>query len=143
MMMILHICILLCLLTLVNSYINVNNNMNSKIFYKYNNNNEKKYEKLSIYNNKNISNRNHKLYLDFFGLGPTEFIVILAASALLFGPETIKRQLRSSGVKGEFVSSGWQAERKERIENLEKRAYKLRKSRLFSRIEEEKNEEED
>jgi hypothetical protein len=61
----------------------------------------------------------------------------------LFGPETIKRQLRSSGVKGEFVSSGWQAERKERIENLEKRAYKLRKSRLFSRIEEEKNEEED
>ena len=130
--------IYLCLITLVYSYINVNNiNINNKII--------RNNEKYIRYNNNNIiSNRNYnKLYLDFFGLGPSEFIVIIAASTLLFGPETIKKQLRNSGVKGEFVSSGWQAERRERIENLEKRAYQIRKSRLFSRLDEEKIDEED
>ena len=138
--MMFHMYIYLCLITLVYSYINVNNNINNKILYKYK---RESNEKLGHINN-NISNRNlNKLYLDFFGLGPSEFIVIIAASTLLFGPETIKKQLRNSGVKGEFVSSGWQAERRERIENLEKRAYQIRKSRLFSRLDEEKIDEED
>jgi len=135
--------IYLCLITLVYSYINVNNiNINNNKIIR---NNEKYIRYNNIrYNNNIISNRNYnKLYLDFFGLGPSEFIIIIAASTLLFGPETIKKQLRNSGVKGEFVSSGWQAERKERIENLEKRAYQIRKSRLFSRLDEEKIDEED
>ena len=140
MRMMLYLCLLFSLITFIYSYINVNNNINNKILYKYK---RESNEKLGHINN-NISNRNlNKLYLDFFGLGPTEFIVILAASALLFGPEAIKRQLRNSGVKGEFVSSGWQAERQERIDNLEKKAYQTRKARLFSRIEQEKSEEED
>ena len=112
----------------VYSYININNN--AIIKYKNLNLNHK-----SMPIAKAISQRRQPLYLDFFGLGPSEFVIIIVASAVLFGPDRIKSQLRNSGVKGEFVSSGWQAERKERIEDLEKRAYQVRKARLFNRLE--------
>ena len=127
---------LLMILSYTYSYIPSNNNKISK-FNRYRNSNS-----ISIIGSKVISSRSQPLYLDFFGLGPSEFVIIIGVSVLLFGPDRIKEQLRSSGVKGEFVSSGWQAERQERIENLEKRAYQLRKARLFSRVADENKDEE-
>jgi len=131
--------ILLMILSYSYSYIPSNNYKISK-FNRYRNSNS-----ISIVGSKviSINRRSQPLYLDFFGLGPSEFVIIIGVSVLLFGPDRIKEQLRNSGVKGEFVSSGWQAERQERIENLEKRAYQLRKARLFSRIAKENEDEED
>jgi Sec-independent protein translocase protein TatA len=126
---------LLMILSCTYSYIPSNNNKINK-FNRYGNS-------ISIVRSKVISSRSQPLYLDFFGLGPSEFVIIIGVSVLLFGPDRIKEQLRSSGVKGEFVSSGWQADRQERIENLEKRAYQIRKARLFSRVAKENEDEED
>lgn len=130
---------LLMILSCAYSYIPSNNNKISK-FNRYRNSNS---NSISTVGSKVISSRSQPLYLDFFGLGPSEFVIIIGVSVLLFGPDRIKEQLRSSGVKGEFVSSGWQADRQERIENLEKRAYQIRKARLFSRVAKENEDEED
>ena len=125
--------VVLCIVSVVYSYVN---NINSIISQKSSSINKKIMPIVS----KGVQ-RGQPLYLDFFGLGPSEFVIIIVASAVLFGPDRIKSQLRNSGVKGEFVSSGWQAERKERIEELEKRAYAVRKARLFNRLDKEQNEE--
>lgn len=131
--------LLIILLSHVDSFTLQSNN--NKIMK--NVNNRKKSMNSILIGSNLISQRSKPLYLDFFGLGPTEFIIIIGASALLFGPDSIKRQLRNNGVKGEFVSSGWQAERKERMENLEKRAYQFRKARLFARVDKETEDDKD
>mmetsp|Transcript_8896 Transcript_8896/g.12171 ORF Transcript_8896/g.12171 Transcript_8896/m.12171 type:complete len:158 (+) Transcript_8896:15-488(+) len=83
-----------------------------------------------------VSQSKSKLFLDIFGLGPTEVVIILGAAALLYGPDRIKGQLRESGVKGVIVSAGWRAERKERIKELSQKAESVRKKRALQFLEE-------
>mmetsp|Transcript_21477 Transcript_21477/g.30778 ORF Transcript_21477/g.30778 Transcript_21477/m.30778 type:complete len:158 (-) Transcript_21477:65-538(-) len=83
-----------------------------------------------------VSQSKSKLFLDIFGLGPTEVVIILGAAALLYGPDRIKGQLRESGVKGVIVSAGWRAEREERIKELSQKAESVRKKRALQFLEE-------
>ena len=75
-----------------------------------------------------------KLYLDLFGLGPTEIVVVIAAGVLLFGPDRVKDQLREKGVQNELVSAGWRADNQERIKRMRKVARDRRKKRSWDRI---------
>ena len=74
------------------------------------------------------------MYLDLFGLGPTEIVVVMAAGVLLFGPDRVKDQLREKGVQNEFVSAGWRADNLERIKRMRKLARDRRKKRSWDRI---------
>eukprot|EP00981_Chlorochromonas_danica_P003516 scaffold659_cov192-Ochromonas_danica.AAC.29 len=75
-----------------------------------------------------------RLYLDIFGLGPSEILIIAGAGLLLYGPAKVKEQLRGSGVKGQIVSKGWIYDRKERIEEMKKYATKRRSQRALEFI---------
>ena len=74
------------------------------------------------------------LYLDLFGLGPTEIIVVIAAGVLLFGPDRVKGELREKGVKNELVSAGWRADNQERINRMRNFARERRNKRSWDRI---------
>lgn len=75
------------------------------------------------------------LQIDLFGLGPSEVVVVVAAAALLYGPDRIKGQLRDSGVENDFVKGkGLRAERVERVESMTKLAEGRRKKRTWNRI---------
>lgn len=74
------------------------------------------------------------LYVDIFGLGPSEVIIIVGAGLFLYGPDRLKQQLRDSGVKGKIVSAGWRQERADNIKSMIKNAENMRKSRKIKRI---------
>jgi len=86
-------------------------------------------------NNELINFRNHQaLYVDIFGLGPSEVIIIIGAGLVLYGPDKFKQQLRDSGVKGKIVSAGWRQDRSENIKNMIENAENMRKNRKIKRI---------
>lgn len=72
------------------------------------------------------------LYLDIFGLGPSEIAVIVGAWAVLFGPGRKKE----TGAKGENVIGGWYKERKDRITEMKKAATERRVRRQLQFINE-------
>ena len=76
-----------------------------------------------------------KLYLDLFGLGPSEIFVVAVVGALLYGPDTIRGQLRDSGVKNSVVAAkGLRLEREERIKEMLDSAEGRRKDRAWRRV---------
>ena len=76
-----------------------------------------------------------RLYVDLFGLGPTEVIVCVAAAALLYGPDKVKGQLRDSGMTNTIVTAkGLKLERQERIKVMTSGAEKTRKKRAWGRV---------
>jgi Sec-independent protein translocase protein TatA len=76
-----------------------------------------------------------KLYLDLFGLGPSEIVVVAVVGALLYGPDTIRGQLRDSGVKNSVVTAkGLRLEREERIKDMLDSAEGRRKDRAWQRV---------
>jgi Sec-independent protein translocase protein TatA len=83
------------------------------------------------------SSKDSRLYLDLFGLGPTEIVIVIAAAGLLYGPDKVKGQLRDSGVENPIVvSKGLKGERRERIKEMTSGAQKLRKKRAWDRVNE-------
>ena len=38
-----------------------------------------------------------RLYLDIFGLGPSEIAIVFAAAAFIYGPDRLKKQLNDKG----------------------------------------------
>ena len=81
------------------------------------------------------STRDTKLYLDLFGLGPSEVVIVAVAAALLYGPEKVRGQLRDSGVSNSVVNSkGLRLEREERIDKMLDDAEERRKKRAWQRI---------
>jgi len=89
-----------------------------------------------LVNGRGVKVSESRLFLDLFGLGPTEVVIIAAAAGLLYGPDRLKQQLRDRGVKGTIVSSGWKEERAERIKLMSDYATIARKKRAWKRINE-------
>jgi hypothetical protein len=75
-----------------------------------------------------------RLYADIFGVGPTEALIIGGAFLFIYGPNRVKGELRESGVENVPSSKGWQAQSKERVEDLTKAARKARAFRALKRI---------
>ena len=75
-----------------------------------------------------------KLDLDIFGLGPPEVAIMVAAAALLYGPDRVKIQLGKNGAKGVVVSKGWQADHAARVDEMRKYAVSVRTERALSRL---------
>ena len=63
-------------------------------------------------------------------------IIIVAAGFFIYGPERVKNQLREKGVEGPIASKGWVADRDERIEDMQKRARRVRANRAMQRVNE-------
>lgn len=78
--------------------------------------------------------RETRVELDIFGLGPAEVVIIAGAAALLYGPGRLKEQLREKGVKGTVVSKGFKAEREERVLSMLESANLQRKRRAWERV---------
>lgn len=53
----------------------------------------------SIVNKYHLPRSTSRLYLDVFGLGPAEVLVILVAAGVLFGPDQLKNRLQKSKPK--------------------------------------------
>ncbi len=80
-------------------------------------------------------NRNMRLKLDLFGLGPSEVVIVAVVAGLLYGPDRIRGQLRDSGVKNSVVNSkGLRLEREERIDEMTGEAEARRKKRAWDRV---------
>lgn len=80
-------------------------------------------------------NRNMRLKLDLFGLGPSEVVIVAVVAGLLYGPDRIRGQLRDSGVKNSVVNSkGLRLEREERIDEMTGEAEARRKKRAWERV---------
>lgn len=75
------------------------------------------------------------LQLDVFGLGPPEIAIMGVAFLVIYGPDRLRGQLRSSGVKSELVREGWKREQIERIRDMQELAEKGRRRRAMGRLE--------
>jgi hypothetical protein len=71
---------------------------------------------------------------DIFGVGPTEALIIGGAFMFIYGPNRVKGEMREKGIENVPTSKGWQAVRKERIEDMTKAARKARAFRALKRI---------
>jgi Sec-independent protein translocase protein TatA len=77
------------------------------------------------------------LYLDIFGLGPPEVLIIIGSVLLFYGPERVRGQLRDRGVQNEVIQSkGPLKDREDRIEDLTNFADQRRKQRAWQRVNE-------
>lgn len=57
------------------------------------------------------------------------------AFLVIYGPDRLRGQLRSSGMKSELVREGWKKEQIERIKDMQESAEKRRRSRAMQRLE--------
>ena len=84
-----------------------------------------------------LSTRDTRLYLDLFGLGPSEIVIVAVVAGLLYGPDRLRGQLRDSGVSNSVVNSkGLRLEREERIEKMLGDAEIRRNKRAWDRVNE-------
>ena len=82
-----------------------------------------------------LSARDTRLYLDLFGLGPSEIVIIVVVAGLLYGPDKLRGQLRDSGVSNSVVNSkGLRLEREERIDKMLDDAETRRNKRAWNRV---------
>lgn len=82
-----------------------------------------------------LSTRDTRLYLDLFGLGPSEIVIVAVVAGLLYGPDRLRGQLRDSGVSNSVVNSkGLRLEREERIGEMLDDAEIRRNRRAWQRI---------
>ena len=76
-----------------------------------------------------------QLYLDLFGLGPSEIVIVAVVAGVLYGPDRIRGQLRDNGVKNSVITSKWlRLEREERIDQMIEDAEMRRKLRAWDRV---------
>ena len=57
------------------------------------------------------------------------------AFLVIYGPDRLRGQLRSSGVKSDLVREGWKREQIERIKDMQEFAEKRRRRRAMLRLE--------
>tara|TARA_A100001035_G_C27569032_1_gene402233 strand:- start:102 stop:551 length:450 start_codon:yes stop_codon:yes gene_type:complete len=82
-----------------------------------------------------LSTRDTRLYLDLFGLGPSEIVIVAVVAGLLYGPDRLRGQLRDSGVSNSVVNSkGLRLEREERIGKMLDDAEIRRNKRAWQRV---------
>lgn len=82
-----------------------------------------------------VSQSTTRLYLDLFGLGPSEVVIVAVVAGVLYGPDRLRGQLRDSGVKNSVVTSkGLRLEREERIDEMLEEAETRRKKRAWDRV---------
>ena len=82
-----------------------------------------------------LSTRDTRLYLDLFGLGPSEIVIVVVVAGLLYGPDRLRGQLRDSGVSNSVVNfKGLRLEREERIGKMLDDAEIRRNKRAWQRV---------
>lgn len=78
-----------------------------------------------------------RLYIDFFGLGPSEIVVILVTVLIFYGPDRLTKlgkKAKDSDETDKPIPEIWIREANEAVADMQKFASKVRRRRAWDRI---------